>query len=181
TEDGRVALVHVTSMSIVGSAPSGLERRVEALTYSPEERTILAVSGPMVARLELDPKFPEVTLASLFSRVWYEGYPGPEHVWQSTGGTDEFEPKFGMVPLIFGTLKATFYSMIFGAPLALLAAIFTSEFLSGRVRARVKSVMELMASLPSVVLGFLGGLVIAPFVQGHLAAVLTTLFAIPFM
>ncbi|MEZ5979157.1 MAG: ABC transporter permease subunit [Planctomycetota bacterium] len=180
-DDGRVALYHVTSMSIVGSASSGLDAPIQELAYSPEERTVLAVSGPAVARLAIDPKFPEATFASLFTKVWYEGYPGPEHVWQSTGGTDEFEPKFGMVPLIFGTLKATFYSMIFGAPLALLAAIFTSEFLSGRVRARVKTVMELMASLPSVVLGFLGGLVIAPFVQGHLAAVLATLFAIPFM
>jgi len=35
--------------------------------------------------------------------VWYEGYPGPKQVWQSTGGTDDFEPKLSLVPLVFGT------------------------------------------------------------------------------
>ena len=50
-------------------------------------------------------------------------------MWQSSSGTDDFEPKLGLWPLVFGTLKATFYSMLFGVPLALLAAIYTSEFL----------------------------------------------------
>ena len=72
------------------------------------------------------------------------------------------EMKLGLWPLIFGTLKATFYSMLFGAPLALLAAVYTSEFLSKRTRSRIKPAVEMMASLPSVVLGFLAALVFAP-------------------
>ena len=111
---------------------------------------------------DLDLKYPEVTTRALFRPVWYEGYPRPEHVWQSSAGTDDFEPKLGMWPLVFGTLKATFYSMLFGVPLALLAAIFTSEFVSPGARPRLKTLIESMASLPSVVLGFLAALVIAP-------------------
>ena len=69
--------------------------------------------------------------------------------------------------------------MLFGAPLALLAAIYTSEFLQPRVRARVKPAIEMMASLPSVVLGFLAALVFAPLVERLVPAVLTSLFSVP--
>ena len=60
---------------------------------------------------------------------------------------DDAEPKLGLVPLVFGTLKATFYSLLFGVPVALLAAIYSSEFLSPRLRVPVKSTIEIMASL----------------------------------
>jgi phosphate transport system permease protein len=120
-----------------------------------------------------------VTLGALFTPQWYETYPRPEHAWQSTGATDAFEPKLGLVPLVFGTLKATLYSLLFGVPIALLAAIYTSEFLPARVRNPVKSVIEIMAGLPSVVLGFLAALVIAPVVQSFVPSVLLTFLTIP--
>ena len=63
---------------------------------------------------DVDPGHPEVSFRSLFLPVWYEGYEKPAHVWQSTGGSDAFEPKFGLWPLVFGTLKATFYSLAHG-------------------------------------------------------------------
>jgi phosphate transport system permease protein len=84
-----------------------------------------------------------------------------------------------MWPLIFGTLKATFYCLLMGVPLALLAAIYTSEFMQPKARAIVKPTIELMASLPSVVLGFLAALVFAPFVERILPVVLTGFLAIP--
>lgn len=77
-------------------------------------------------------------------------------------------------------MKATFYSMLFGLPVALLAAIYTSEFLPRRTRTRVKPVIEVMASLPSVVLGFLAALVFAPMVEGHVVGVLSVLLVGPF-
>src|SRR5690606_9161094 len=107
--------------------------------------------GGSVAPFAFEPRHPEVTFSSIFKRVWYESYPEPEHVWQSSGANQDLEPKFGLVPLIFGTLKATLYSMLIGAPLALLAAIYTSEFLTPSLRVRIKPTIELMASLPSVV------------------------------
>jgi phosphate transport system permease protein len=69
--------------------------------------------------------------------------------------------------------------MLFGAPLALLAAIYTSEFMHPRWRARVKPTVELMASLPSVVLGFLAGNVLAPIVEDIVPEILTTFVAVP--
>ncbi len=108
---------------------------------------------------------PEITLGALFGRVWYEGYSQPEYVWQSTGGTDDFEAKFSLTPLIYGTLKGTFYALLFAVPMALLAALYVSEFMHPTVKTYVKPVVEIMAALPSVVLGFLAGLWLAPLVE----------------
>ena len=116
----------------------------------------------------------------MFGPVWYEGYNEPQQVWQSSSGTDDFEEKYGLVPLVFGTLKATLYSMLFGAPLALLAAIYSSEFLRPRTKAKIKPTIEIMASLPSVVLGFLAALVFAPLVESIVPETLAAFFTIPF-
>ncbi|MBQ1202715.1 MAG: ABC transporter permease subunit, partial [Loktanella sp.] len=122
---------------------------------------------------------PEVSLSVIFGRLWYEGYSEPSFTWQSTSGTDLFEPKFSLVPLIAGTLKAAFYAMLFATPIAIMAAIYTSEFVHRNVRATVKPVMELMESLPTVVLGFLAALVLAPLVEEWIAAVLLGFIAVP--
>ncbi len=105
---------------------------------------------------------PDVTLKSLAGKVHYEGYDKPEYVWQSSGGTDDFEPKFSLVPLVFGTLKGTLYAMLFALPLAIFGALYTSQFATPRLRNAIKPTVEIMAALPSVVLGFLAGLVMAP-------------------
>ena len=93
----------------------------------------------------------------LFGKVWYEGYPQPEYVWQSTGATDDFEAKFSLVPLIFGTIKGTFYALLFAIPLAVFGALYTSQFVHPTIRNRIKPTVEIMAALPSVVIGFLAG------------------------
>src|SRR5207302_679070 len=148
------------------------DQTVHALAIAPKDDVILAQGATGVWRWSLNPGYPEVTLRSLFRPVWYEGYEKPAQVWQSSSGSDEFEPKFGLWPLVFGTLKATFYSLLLGVPLALMAAVYTSEFLHRNTRALIKPTIELMASLPSVVLGFLSALVLAPFVEAVLPAVL---------
>ena len=117
-------------------------------------------------------------LGTLFGRVWYENYPGPAHAWETTGH-ETFESKYGFVPLVFGTIKATLTSMLFATPIAILAAIFSSQFLHPRWRARIKPVIEMMASLPSVVLGFVAGIVFAPLVERHLTGVVASFFVAP--
>jgi phosphate transport system permease protein len=124
-------------------------------------------------------KHPAASLKTIFGKVWYEGYAEPTYTWQSSGGTDIFEPKYSLIPLIFGTLKATFYSLLFAIPVALLGAIYTSEFVHRRVRSGIKPMMEMMESLPTVVLGFVGALILAPFVETWIAAVLLAFIALP--
>lgn len=123
---------------------------------------------------------PDGNLAALFARIWYEGYDRPEFVWQSSGGTDQFEPKFSIVPLIFGTLKGTVFALLFAVPLALAAALYTSQFMSMSLRMYVKPVVELMAAVPSVVIGFIAGLWLAPRMESFLAVIFASFFVVPF-
>ncbi|MES2765143.1 MAG: phosphate ABC transporter permease subunit PstC [Bacteroidota bacterium] len=71
-------------------------------------------------------------------------------VWQPVSTI----PKFGLIPLLVGTLKATFVAIIIGAPLGILAAIYVALFAKRWVREIVKPAIELLASFPSVVIGF---------------------------
>jgi len=125
----------------------------------------------------VDNPHPSVNLKSLFGKLRYEGYSQEAYVWQSTGGTDDFESKFSLVPLILGTIKGTIYALLFALPIALLGAFYTSQFAHRRVREIVKPTIELMASLPSVILGFFGALVIAP----QLERLLPGLVLMPFL
>jgi phosphate transport system permease protein len=122
---------------------------------------------------------PETGFGALFRKIWYEGASEPRYVWQSTGGTDDFEPKLSLVPMIIGTLKGTLYAMLFAVPIALLAAIYTSQFLYPNLRAIVKPVMEIMASLPSVILGFLAALWLAPLLETRVPSFLLIVVCVP--
>jgi phosphate transport system permease protein len=179
--DGRVHLYHVTSDRLLasGELPPGASTAIDSLRVAPKDDLLLALAGSRMGLWRIEAPHPETTAATLFTPVWYEGSEEPAHVWQSSSGTDDFEPKYGLYPLVFGTLKATAYSMLFGVPLALLAAIYTSEFLRPRAKARIKPTIELMAGLPSVVLGFLAALVIAPAVEGIVPHLLLTMLTIP--
>ncbi|MCS5617250.1 MAG: ABC transporter permease subunit, partial [Pirellulales bacterium] len=134
--------------------------------------------GGGLAAWAIDPGYPEVSFRTLLMPVWYESYPGPSHAWETTGH-ESFESKFGLLPLIFGTIKATLYSMLFATPIAILAAIYASQFMHPRWKARIKPTIEMMASLPSVVLGFIAGLVFAPAIEQSLMPVLTGFFTVP--
>lgn len=164
-ESGEIFVRYGTSgETLLVADPVG--KPVVTITMAPKSDGIVAVDkGGAVHHMELVNPHPEVTVSSLFREMWYEGYEKPEYVWQSTGGTDDFEPKLSLVPLIFGTLKGTLYAMLFAVPLSLLAALYTSQFMHPSVRAFVKPTVEVMAALPSVVLGFIAGLWLAPMME----------------
>jgi phosphate transport system permease protein len=176
--DGRVRLYYVTSekfLAEVQTAPAP----VREVILAPRDDLLVAWSDVGTWHYSIDLGHPEITPSSILRPVRYEGYEKPEHVWQATGGDDAVETKFGLWPLVFGTIKATSYALLIGVPLALLAAIFTNAFLHPRTRALVKPTVELMASLPSVVLGFLCALLLAPFVERLLPAVLSLFLTMP--
>lgn len=83
------------------------------------------------------------------------------YVWQPTSGT----PKVSLWPLILGTLKATFVGMLFACPVGVAAAVFSSEFAPRRLREVLKPVIELLAGIPSVVMGFFALIVLATWLQ----------------
>lgn len=178
-EDGRVRLHNVTNERFLGEVDTIDAEPVHTAVLGPRDNAVVALAGDRIYHWEMHTPHPEASPRAIFGKVWYEGYEAPAHVWQSTGGTDDFESKYGLVPLIFGTIKGTFYSLLFGVPLALLAAVYTSEFLHRRVRAIVKPSVEMMASLPSVVLGFLAGLIVAPYIETIVPTALAALVTIP--
>jgi phosphate transport system permease protein len=175
--DGQIVLRHLTSERVLATIPAA--GAVTALVISPKADALLALEGTRLDRYALDNPHPEVSLRTLFGRVWYEGYSQPEYVWQSTGASDEIEPKLSLVPLVFGTIKGTLYAMLFAVPLAVLAALYTSQFVDPALRAKIKPTVEIMAALPSVVIGFLAGLYLASLVERHLLTVLMMFALVP--
>jgi len=83
------------------------------------------------------------------------------HFWYPT----DDPPDFGIFPLILGSLCVTLLSGAMAIPLGIMTAIYLAEIVSPRVAQIVKPVVELMASMPSVVIGFFGMVVVAPFIQ----------------
>jgi phosphate transport system permease protein len=130
-------------------------------------------------KFEIKDHHPDAGVQAFFGKVWYEGGAGPVYQWQSTGGSDDFEAKLSLVPLIFGSLKGTAYALLFAIPVALLAAVFSAAFLPADVKRIVKPTMEIMSSLPSVVLGFLAGLWLAPILADRVPSVLMLVILVP--
>jgi phosphate transport system permease protein len=179
TAAGRVALYHATAERRLLEFQA-LDAPVVNLAFDPRANTLLALGddGSLKA-FALHNEYPEISWSSLWSKVWYESYDEPRHLWQSSAATNDFEPKFSLSPLTLGTLKGAFYAMIFAVPLAVLGAIFTANFMAPRMRQVVKPTVEVMQALPTVVLGFLAGLWLAPFIEANLPGVFLTLVLLP--
>ncbi|PWW12123.1 MULTISPECIES: ABC transporter permease subunit [Pseudidiomarina] len=176
--DGQVGVFHTTSQADLYLAkPEQLH--AEQLVIDPRANTLLMQSGNQLHSFKLDNEHPEVSWSGVWQEVWYEGYPEPQYVWQSTSGSDDFEPKFSLVPISFGTIKAAAYAMLFAVPIGLAAAVYTAYFMSPGVRKVVKPTVEIMEALPTVILGFLAGLWLAPLIETYLPGIVATLILIP--
>ncbi|UXI00739.1 ABC transporter permease subunit [Photobacterium sp. TY1-4] len=149
------------------------------MAISPRADRLLTVNGDQWQVYRVNNRHPEIGIASLWQKIWYEGYPEPAYVWQSTSASDEFEPKLSLVPVVFGTLKAALYAMVFAIPLALAGAIYTAYFMSSAMRQVIKPTVEIMEALPTVILGFLAGIWLAPVIETHLPGVLLMILAFP--
>jgi phosphate transport system permease protein len=169
---------------------STANRLVQTITLADKQPRMLALSpranglfvegaAGTLSRIAIDNPHPEVSFSSLWRKVWYENYEQPEFVWQSSASTNDFEPKFSLTPLVFGTIKAALYAMLFAIPLALMGAAYTAYFMSPELRQWVKPGIEIMAALPTVILGFLAGLWFAPWVEANLAKLLFMVLLIP--
>ncbi|WP_283709946.1 ABC transporter permease subunit [Pseudoalteromonas prydzensis] len=152
---------------------------IENFAIAPRSNAALILADNKLTVLEIHNEHPEVTWSALWQEVWYEGYPEPGYIWQSTSAGDDFESKFSLVPISFGTIKAALYAMLFAVPIALSAAIYTAYFMSGSLRKVVKPTVEIMEALPTVILGFLAGLWLAPLIEEHLPAIVGLLFMLP--
>ncbi len=178
---GNLYLQHSTSERFLTEFHSA-QNAIAKVSFTPKANGALALDADgFLAHFAVDNPHPEAGLNAFFGKVWYEGYDKPDYVWQSTGGTDEFEPKLSLVPLIFGSFKGTLYALILAIPLAIFGALFTSQFMHPALRNKIKPTVEIMAALPSVVLGFLGGLWLAPRIEQVVPALLTMAVVLPLL
>lgn len=160
------------SRILLWRAPDGAATADAQLGLAPRLDKLLLLRNGSGRLLRVDNEHPEASWGLLWGRVEYEGYDEPRFLWQSSAANNDFEPKLSLTPLVVGTLKGAFYAMLFAVPLALFGALYTAQFMPSSGRAVVKPVIELMGALPTVVLGFLGGLWLAPMVEGNLLGVL---------
>ncbi|MFN4089037.1 MAG: ABC transporter permease subunit [Alphaproteobacteria bacterium] len=178
-EAGAVKLHYSTSNRTLASANVSDAPIVFAAMAPRADGMFLLDARNTIHYYDVRNEHPEVSLSSLWGKVWYEGRSEPAYVWQSSSATDEFEPKLSLVPLTLGTIKAAFYAMLFAVPLAVLGAIYSAYFMTPRMRGVTKPTIEIMEALPTVILGFLAGLWFAPFVETHLPAVFSILILLP--
>lgn len=78
------------------------------------------------------------------------------------------EKSYGLLPMIIGSLFVTGGALVIGVPLGLACAIILTEFSSKRLRRLLKPVIELLAGIPSVVYGFIGVVILIPFIRENL-------------
>jgi phosphate transport system permease protein len=176
---GTVLLHHATSeQTLLELHTSG--ESLGMLTFAPKADGALAIdTHGQLFRWYIYNPHPEINLKTLFGKVWYEGYPEPDYTWQSSSGSDDFEAKFSLTPLAYGTLKGTFYALLLAIPMSICAAIYTSQFMHPSLRNFLKPTVEVMAALPSVVLGFFAGLWLAPRIEKLVPAVFLMFVALP--
>ncbi|HEY6168754.1 MAG TPA: phosphate ABC transporter permease subunit PstC [Verrucomicrobiae bacterium] len=91
----------------------------------------------------------------------WTGYDKPEYIWQPVSQIQ----KYNIIPLIIGSLKATLVALLFAVPLSLCAAIYVSQLAAPRLREWLKPAIELLAGVPSVVMGFFALIVMATVLQ----------------
>ena len=139
---------------------------------SAEGRYLSRLHGARLTRWPLHSGSPETRWRSLWTAQWFGAYDRPTHTWHPDGAAIGVLSKYGLNPLLYGTFKAALYGMLIALPLALGAAIYTGYFLAPRQRDLVKPALELLEAFPTVVLGFIAGLWLAPRLLDYLAAVL---------
>ena len=152
---------------------------VAQTSASPESVSDGSLSDGSLRFWRLNIPHPEGGWAAYFKRLWYEEFARPSYIWQSSASSVETEAKLSLVPLIVGTLKGTLYSMLLAAPLAVLAAIYTSQLMHARLRRVIKPAFEIMEAVPTVVLGFMAAFWLAPILSEHFSAFLAALILFP--
>ncbi|KAB0286245.1 ABC transporter permease subunit [Vibrio fortis] len=170
---------HYTTSEKLSLFERAFDKSPELAAMSANELHLVVLIDDEIRVAAVDNEYPQISLSSLWQKVWYESYPEPAYVWQSTSANDDFEEKFSLIPITFGTIKAALFAMLFATPIAVLGAIYTAYFMSPRMRRVVKPSIELMEALPTVIIGFLAGLWFAPIVETHLTAVFSLMVALP--
>lgn len=178
-DQGNFSLLNSTAHSTSLTLPA-VDEKIKRVSLTPRSNYLLIeTESGVIHWWHIDNEHPEISFSALWGKVWYEGYQEPEYIWQSSAANNDFEPKYSLSPLAFGTLKAAFYAMLVATPLAICGALYTAYFMAPSLRRKVKPSIELMEALPTVILGFLAGLFFAPYMEANLPGIFAVLMLIP--
>ena len=123
-----------------------------------------------------------IVLSLIFEAFRFFGYVNPlDFLFGTQWSAQSGEPKYGAIPLFFGTFVISIIAMIVAVPVGLYAAIFLSEYAGPKTRAWAKPVLEVLAGIPTVVYGFFAVLLIAPLVRVAALGVNDLLMMLPFI
>lgn len=178
-ENGKMGIYHTTAHRTVLLKKID-DHALNSITLAPRSNAALVENDKGQLQFwHIDNEHPEISFQSIWGKVWYESRDKPEYIWQSSSASSDFEPKFSLTPLAYGTFKAAFYAMMFAIPLSILGAMYTAYFMAPKMRQVVKPTIEIMEALPTVILGFLAGLWLAPFVELHLPGMFVLIVFVP--
>ncbi len=135
----------------------------ELKSYDAETvKTLVELKGEEMQQLSNpDSRLNTTSWPMMSQQHQWHGYDKPEYIWQPVSEI----PKYNLVPLIIGSLKATLIALLFSVPLGVGAAIYVSQLANPKLREWIKPTIELLAGIPSVVLGFFALIVLASWLQ----------------
>nr|WP_261816725.1 ABC transporter permease subunit [Vibrio gallicus] len=176
--DGEYTLFNATNSKPIMRFKSALLSPAISV-LSENDEFILNIAGKQASITRVEAPHQQISLKALTQKIKYEGYPSADYVWQPAAATEDIEPKFSLTPLVFGTLKAATYAMLFSVPIAVFGAIYTAFFMSSPVRNVVKPTIELMEALPTLVIGFVAATWFAPFLEKNLLGFILSVITMP--
>ncbi len=174
-QSGLMAVYHSTAHRLVTTKQLSAASKIG---LSPRADYMLEDRDGQTGFYALHNEHPDISWSYLWGKVWYENYKEPAYIWQSSAANDDFEAKLSLVPITFGTFKAAFYSLLFAVPIAVFGAIYAAYFMAPSMRAFVKPTIEIMGALPTVILGFLAGLWLAPYVEQNVPGLICVIFGL---
>lgn len=110
------------------------------------------------------------TLNSLLQPQQYPGYSESDNIWQTTNATDYQLAKYSLIPLFIGSLKAALLALAVAIPLSIGAAIYIAYFAHAKLRIKIKPTIEMLEAVPSVIIGFIAAIWLAPLAEQFLVA-----------
>ena len=166
-QQGLLSLFYSTRATPLAQVETGLDQVLTANWSNDGDRLTLE-SATQRQVWQIHNPHPEVAWRTLWQPVLYEHYAEPLQLWQASPGNLVGEPKFSLAPLTYGTLKAALVALLLALPLALGAALYTAYFLPRPWQRRVKASLEMMEAVPTVILGVIAAVLLAPWLEAQL-------------
>lgn len=154
-----------------------LSDNIEYAYYSDEQ--ILFTSSDQFNLVNITQLQGVVTLSTMFNKHIYSGYDSSNYIWQSTAISNVQGPKFSLTPLIIGSIKAALLALIVAIPTAFGGAIYTAYFAPRTIRNIIKPSIEMLEAVPSVVIGFVAAIWLAPIAEKYWLPLVFSIFAVP--